>query len=224
MSIFTSFTDKWWGYSDKQILSLHVLNQLRLEYILSKTKVKDLKILDYGCGGGLLCEPLARLGADVDGFDVNPDCILAAREHAKIQELNINYFCDAEILQSAKNASYDISCCFEVLEHVKNPQDIIANLARLTKPQGLIFVSTINKTLFASLTVKFAAEYILNIVPKGLHEVDMFITPEELNKIALSQGLKNIDTKGISYNPLTKQAKLTKSTMANYISCFTTFE
>ena len=220
MSIFTSFTDKWWGYGDKQILSLHALNKLRLEYIIGKTSVKGLKVLDYGCGGGLLCEPLTRLGADVDGFDVNPDCILAAKEHAKIQELNINYFGDAKYIESKSNNFYDISCCFEVLEHVINPQEVLANLARLTKPRGLVFVSTINKTLFANLTVKFAAEYILNIVPKGLHEVDMFISPEDLNSIALSQGLKNIDTKGISYNPLTKQAKLTKSTMANYISCF----
>ncbi len=224
MSVFSNVSnqDQWWGLQNKQMLPLHALNKLRLEYIKSKiTNLQELKILDYGCGGGLLCEPLARYGAKITGFDENTDCIKAAQNHAKAQALDIFY---TTTEPQPKDGLFDIVCCFEVLEHVSDPVSLVKKLANLVKKDGLIFVSTINKNLASLLLVKFAAEYILNIAPKGLHDAKMFIEPNKLIGLFAEQNCICGDAVAVNYNPINKTAKLSggikKHLTTNYIAHF----
>jgi 2-polyprenyl-6-hydroxyphenyl methylase/3-demethylubiquinone-9 3-methyltransferase len=224
MSVFSDVSNQgqWWGVQNKQMLPLHALNKLRLEYIKGKVaNLQGVKILDYGCGGGLLCEPLARHGAKVVGFDENHDCINAAQSHAKAQALDIFY---SSLDPQASHGLFDIVCCFEVLEHVEKPDILIKQLVNLVKKDGLIFVSTINKNLASLLLVKFAAEYLLKIAPRGLHDADMFIEPRNLIKLFAEQNCSCLDIAGVNYNPISKAAKLSggikKHLTTNYISYF----
>jgi len=222
-NIFNEHFNWWNPQQQKNLVPLHALNKTRLEYILKfASKITGKKILDYGCGGGLLCEPLSILGGNITGFDAEPFCIDAAKAHAMQSEvkgeLNINY--TTTIPQPSPQNKYDIICCFEMLEHTQNIEVEIANIKALLKPSGLLFLSTINKNIKSLIFAKFVAEYVLNLVPRGMHNFNNFITPQTLINACGSMGIALVDMCGMFYNPLTKQSRLIKSTDINYICVF----
>jgi 2-polyprenyl-6-hydroxyphenyl methylase/3-demethylubiquinone-9 3-methyltransferase len=217
-SMSQSSNDGWWNIKSRSIEPLHVLNALRLEYVNTFLRISsDIKFLDYGCGGGILCEPLARLGADVTGFDQNQSCVLCASEHALQNDLQINYTSNIEQIINNK---YDAVSCFEVLEHSETYQEILKHISQMLNNNGLFFVSTLNKTIKSLIGAKFIAEYVLGIVQKGMHDHNLFIKPQDLIKSCSQYGLDVVDISGVSYNPLTKKAKLCTDLSVNYIAVF----
>ena len=216
---FSSISNSWWSAKNNtEIYALHKLNEARLKYIkrhIDFTKSSETSVLDFGCGGGLLCEPLARLGFDVYGVDQNEESINEAIKHSQKEGLKITY-----LNSIPKDKKFDLVCCFEVLEHVDDVHEVLNDLFNITKNGGMIFLSTINKTIFSLLTIKFAAEYILRIVPKGMHEFEKFLSPEKIDFLCSAKGLKKIDISGVFYNPITKECKFTKNTSGNYICAF----
>ena len=213
---FTSLANEWW---DKKgaLKTLHDINPCRMEFIEQHMNLSTQHILDVGCGGGILSEALAEKKAIVTGLDVDESIIQVAKTHAASQALTINYVCKP--LEKFKHASFDAVTCMEMLEHVQNPQLIIDNCARLLNPGGLLFLSTINRTLQAYLTVVVAAEYLFKLLPKQTHDYQKFIKPSELATMARSAGFEVIDIKGIDYNPLSHVAQLKESVAGNYLLC-----
>jgi 2-polyprenyl-6-hydroxyphenyl methylase/3-demethylubiquinone-9 3-methyltransferase len=204
---FDSIGGQWW---DEQgpFRPLHLLNPARITYILAQTgDVAGLNILDVACGGGLVCEPLARLGADVTGIDTSVKAIAAARDHAAAQGLQIDYQCAAlEELKSKEK--FDVITALEILEHVSDPAAFIESAAQFLKPGGKIIFSTINRTIKSMLIAKIGAEYIANIVPRGTHDWHQFIQPAELAEYVEAAGLMVMDITGLTMNPLRAGAGL----------------
>ena len=180
--IFDKLSDEWWD-ENGSFKALHSFNLIRLDYLkknyLNKS-LNGLRILDVGCGGGILCEPLSRLGADVTGIDTNEKAIKVAKEHARIKNLKINYI--NTDLSKVKKCSFDIITCMEVLEHVENVNQIISISNNILKKNGIFFGSTINKTLTSYLLAILFAENIFQIVPRGTHEWKKFLKPNFVKK------------------------------------------
>ena len=176
------------------------------------------KILDVGCGGGLLCESLYDFGAEVTGIDAAGPGIEVAKIHAQKNDKNIKYFekTAEEIIKENKGA-YDVVTCLEVLEHVPDPKSLVATCVNLLRPGGLIFLSTINKNPRSWITAIVGAEYIFNLLPKGTHEFDKFIKPSLLAKYLRDAGGELIETKGMFYNPITHKANLNNDLGVNYL-------
>jgi 2-polyprenyl-6-hydroxyphenyl methylase / 3-demethylubiquinone-9 3-methyltransferase len=208
---FDALADQWW---DEQgpMRALHRINPARLRFIREtasehfplKTEphpLKGLKILDVGCGAGILCEPLARMGGQVTGVDAAPAALAAAKIHAQQQGLKINYHCGelAQILP--RNATYDLVLALEVIEHVANPEDFFARLADRVAPNGLLILSTLNRTLKSLLLGKFAAEYLLGWVPRGTHDPRKFVRPEEMTRWLRALGFMPVSVAGLVYDP-----------------------
>ena len=211
----------WWDMdANPAIAPLHSMNKARLEFIDSILPLNGIggkKMLDYGCGGGLLCEPLARLGANIAGYDKESSCVEAAKNHAQTQQLNINYTADFADISPTK---YDAIFCFEMLEHTTNYADEIAKISSMLNDGGLAFFSTINKTFKSLIFAKFAAEYVLKLVPKGMHNFKMFITPQQLQTACGICSLTPLKSSGMFYNPITKITSQIASQDINYICCF----
>jgi 2-polyprenyl-6-hydroxyphenyl methylase/3-demethylubiquinone-9 3-methyltransferase len=182
-----------------------------------------LKILDVGCGGGILCEPLARLGATVTGIDASLQAIQVAQQHAQQMGLDISYH--HATVESMPGENFDVICALEIIEHVDQPQEFIKACSRLLSPHGLFFISTLNKTIKSYLQGIIAAEYILRWVPKGTHDWQKFVPPSQLADWLREMGLSFMDLKGFHYNPLhflsTHQPlwSLSQSLGVNYIGC-----
>jgi 2-polyprenyl-6-hydroxyphenyl methylase/3-demethylubiquinone-9 3-methyltransferase len=227
---FSALAEEWWNTEGK-FKPLHKFNPVRIEYIREKVisyfKLKDtlnhplknLEVLDIGCGGGLLSEPIARLGANVTGIDASEANIKICKLHAKKSKLNIKYInCSPEKLK-IKN-KFDIILNMEVVEHVNNLDLFINSCSNLLRKDGLMFVATINKSLKSYLFAIIGAEYILRWLPIGTHDWNSFISPEELEKISIKYNILPKEFSGVSYNPLNQKWDRSKDTSVNYISIF----
>jgi len=214
---FNLLAHKWWDETS-EFKPLHQINPLRLSFIASKVKLSSAKVLDVGCGGGILSESLAREGADVTGIDQGENVIKIAKLHMKESNLAINYKqLNIEDYFNSNKEKFDVITCLEMLEHVPDPSSIIDKCAALIKPGGTIFFSTINRNPKSFLFAIIGAEYVLNLLPKGTHEYKKFITPDELREWCLMKQLEFKSIIGMTYNPFLQEYKLENNTSVNYI-------
>ena len=216
-ALFNQLSDEWWNENGKFKI-LHQIKSHRMSYILDQINnrnIRNLKILDVGCGGGIICEPLARLGARVTGIDFAPNNIIAAKIHSKKNKLKINYI-NKDIEKSKLDEKFDIILMFEVLEHLDNWKKTIKNIKKNLNKNGLIIISTINRNLLSKLFAINIAENILHWIPKGTHDYNKLIKPEELKKILLKEKFNFNNIKGLVFNPLNREWKLSKNYMINY--------
>ena len=216
---FSQQAEDWWK-PDGAFRPLHRLNPVRLEYIRdaacnhfnrngqSRSSFKGLKILDVGCGGGLLAEPMARLGGTVTGLDASDTTIAAAKRHAKISDLDIDYQVSSVEELTEKKSRFDLITALEVIEHVADVDSFLAALAKLLKPHGLLIMSTLNRTPKSFLLGIVAAEYILKWIPRGTHEWKKFIRPSELMLKLEENGLHTENLTGLVFNPLGDEFEL----------------
>ena len=224
---FTNLANEWWKY-DGKFKTLHKFNPVRLDFIIRQIKknfeisdskeqpLTSLKILDIGCGGGLMCEPLARLGAEVTGIDAVEKNIKSAQIHAEKNNLKINYMLNAVEELSIKN-KYDVILNLEVIEHVDNQKVFISKSCDLVNDGGLMFIATINKTIFSIIFAKYLAEYVLGFLPKGTHDWKKFLTPEDIYAMLIKNNFQVLESIGISYKVLSDQWVKSKNMEANYI-------
>ena len=214
---FNLLAHKWWDPTS-EFKPLHEINPLRLNFIKSSVNIKGKKILDVGCGGGILSESLANEGADVTGIDQGDRVIKIAKLHAKESGIKVKYkHINIEDFYKNTDERFDVITCLEMLEHVPDPNSIINTCSKLLMPGGKIYFSTINKNLKAFLFAIIGAEYILNLLPKGTHEYKKFIKPSQLQAWAISNGLSVDSIIGMTYNPITQKYKLSQDTSVNYI-------
>ena len=227
---FSRLASDWWNPHGK-FKPLHIFNPVRIKFIKEKLvsyfqldseaerPLENIKILDIGCGGGLLCEPLKRLGAEVTGVDVSKNNIKSAKLHAKEMGLNINYInCPPENLKF-KN-KFDVILNMEIVEHVSNVDLFIQNCSSLIKKNGIMFVATINKNLKSYLFAILGAEYILRWLPIGTHDWNKFLTPQELKIITNKNNFSTNEIIGMKFNLLSKKWQKSADTSINYISTF----
>ena len=215
---FNYIAEKWWDL-DGEFKPLHQINPLRLNFIKERTELKGKRILDIGCGGGILSEALSKAGADVIGIDASTQTIGVAKSHANSVNSKVTYLestVEDFILNNDKN-SFDVITCLEMLEHVPSPSKIIESCSDLLKDNGDIFFSTINRNPKSYLFAVIGAEYILNLLPKGTHEYSKFIKPSELASWIRNSGLNLKETIGLSYNPITDNYWLGKDIQVNYM-------
>ena len=197
---FEALGSDWWNINGEMKL-LHQLNPLRLQYIQGTISLKNKKVLDIGCGGGILAEAMAKAGAEVTGIDLSERTISIAQEHASLQNLPIDYkFISAEELAVQSPHNYDVIICMEMLEHVPDPSSIIKACSLLLKENGFAFFSTIHRNIKSFLQAIIGAEYILNLLPKGTHHYAKFIRPSELSSWARLAQLEIMDIRGINYS------------------------
>ena len=201
---------------------LHALNPVRAAYVGARARLAGARVLDVGCGGGLLAEALVRAGAELTGIDLAAGMIEVAQLHALESGLRVDYRCqDAAQLAANAPESFDIVSCMEMLEHVPDPGGILRTLAKLAKPGGAVFVSTINRTTRAFAGAILAAEYLLGLVPRGTHEYARLIRPSELAGWGRQTGLSLQDVSGMQYDPITGLASLGRDPRINYLVHFT---
>lgn len=214
---FSSLASRWWD-SQSEFKPLHDINPLRLDYIDSYASLAGKKVLDVGCGGGILSEAMAAKKAQVTGIDLGEAPLSVARLHLLESNLEIDYRQIAvEQLAEDAPASFDAVTCMEMLEHVPDPGSIIEACARLVKPDGWVFFSTLNRNPKSFLLAIIGAEYVLNMLPKGTHEYARFIRPSELDDGSRKAGLVTKNITGMTYNPLTRTYKLGKDIDVNYL-------
>ncbi len=214
---FAELADKWWD-KNSDFKPLHVINPLRANYIFDKLDISNKKVLDVGCGGGILSEALYEKGAVVTGIDAAGPGINIAKIHAEQNNKNITYYENtAEELYKKYKKNYDVVTCLEVLEHVPDPAMLVSTCLKLLKPNGHLFLSTINKNPRSFITAIVGAEYIFNILPKGTHEFNKFIKPSKLAEYIRKADGKLIESKGMFYNPLTHKANLNNDLGVNYM-------
>ena len=227
---FSRLAKDWWNPNGK-FKPLHLFNPARIEFIKEKLiyyfklntasdmPLKNLNILDIGCGGGLLCEPLSRLGAKMTGIDASENNIKVAELHAKEMGLNINYVnCSPESLNLKNN--FDVILNMEVVEHVSNTNLFIKNCSKLIKKNGIMFVATINKNLKSYVFAILGAEYILRWLPIGTHNWDKFLSPQDLEILTIKNGFKLDETVGMTFNIFLKKWRKSNDASVNYISTF----
>lgn len=220
ISKFSELAHRWWD-KDSEFKPLHDINPLRLGYIEQFAELQDKKVLDVGCGGGILSEAMAKAGAHVTGIDMAEASLNVAQLHALDGKLDIDYHNVSVEDYAIENAGlFDVVTCLELLEHVPDPASIVKSCAALAKPSGQVFFSTINRNPKSWFMAIAGAEYVLNLVPKGTHEFKRFLKPSELASFARSAELKIQDLTGMGYNPLTRQYSLNKDINVNYLmSC-----
>ncbi len=217
---FNQFAADWWDEKGR-MKSLHDINPLRLAYVLHQTGLKGKRVLDVGCGGGILTERIAQQGAVTLGIDASPHMTAIAQSHAKKTELDIQYI-HTEIDQISRytQAGFDVILCMELLEHVPDYESTIRACKRVLNPGGTIIFATINRNPLAFLLAIVCAEYILGFLPRGTHEYGSLITPAELERACSGAGLKRVDITGFSYNPLIRQYYFCKNSLVNYLASF----
>jgi 2-polyprenyl-6-hydroxyphenyl methylase/3-demethylubiquinone-9 3-methyltransferase len=211
---FAQHASEWWN-KDGPLKTLHDINPARIEFIEKFISLSNQRVLDVGCGGGILSEGMAVKDAFVTGLDVEPDAIETAKLHAHEKGHSIDYLCQP--IETYESDQFTLITCMEMLEHVQEPCLVIEHCARLLKKGGYLFLSTINRTLQAYSTVILAAEYLLQILPRQTHDFDKFIKPSELANMVRRCGLETVGMSGLSYNPITRTAALCDSVTANYL-------
>ncbi len=217
LSKFDALAHRFWD-PHGEFRPLHLLNPVRLGFIAEHASLAGVRALDVGCGGGLLSETLSRQGARVTAIDLAPGMIEVARLHAAEEGLDIDYrVAAAEELAASLAQSFDVITCMEMLEHVPQPQHMLATLAALIRPGGSVFVSTLNRNLKAFLLAIVGAEYVLKLLPRGTHEYERLIRPSELARWARSAGLLPRALAGIELNPYTGSCRLTRDPSVNYL-------
>ena len=215
---FSDLAHRWWD-TESEFRPLHQINPLRLTWIDDLVPLKGKRVLDIGCGGGILADSMARKGAEVLGIDLATKALRVAQLHAlEAQTQGVTYReVSAEKLADEQPASFDVVTCMEMLEHVPDPASVVRACAMLVKPGGRVFFSTINRNPKAFLFAIVGAEYVLNLLPRGTHEFAKFIKPSELAAYARAAGLDLQHTRGMEYNPLTRHYWLSANTSVNYM-------
>jgi 2-polyprenyl-6-hydroxyphenyl methylase/3-demethylubiquinone-9 3-methyltransferase len=205
---FEELASRWWD-PNSEFKPLHEINPLRLDYINHAASLAGKKVLDVGCGGGILTESMAQLGAEVTGIDAGEAPLEVARLHLLESGLDIHYErMMVEALAEQQPESFDVVTCMEMLEHVPDPSSIISSCAQLVKPGGHVFFSTINRNPKSWLFAIVGAEYLLQVLPKGTHDYAKFIRPSELDGWIRETALQTVDISGMTYNPLTRIYKI----------------
>ena len=214
---FNELAHRWWDSEGPQ-KALHALNPARLGYVAARVPLRDAAVLDVGCGGGLLSEALAGEGARVTAIDLAPDLLRIARLHKLESGVEVDYrLSSVEALAAQQPAGFDAITCMEMLEHVPDPGSVLAACATLLKPGGRLFVSTLNRTPAAFALAIVGAEYVLRWLPRGTHQWDKFVTPDELEIAMERAGLRSIDERGVIYNLLADRWELSTDIDVNYM-------
>ena len=215
---FSDLAHRWWD-TDSEFRPLHQINPLRLAWIDDIVPMAGKRVLDIGCGGGILADAMARKGAEVLGIDLAGKALKVAQLHAlEAQTQGVSYReVSAETLAAEQPERFDVVTCMEMLEHVPDPSSVVRACATLVKPGGHVFFSTINRNAKAFVFAIVGAEYILNLLPRGTHEFAKFIKPSELASYARAAGLDLEHTRGMEYNPLTRHYWLSANTSVNYM-------
>ena len=215
---FSDLAHRWWD-KESEFRPLHEINPLRLDWITGLTPLNGLRVLDIGCGGGILTDSMARAGAKVLGIDLASKPLKVAQLHAfEAQTQGVEYReISAEALAAEQPGAFDIVTCMEMLEHVPHPAAVVKACAALVKPGGHVFFSTINRNIKAFLFAIVGAEYVLNMLPRGTHEYSKLIKPSELAHYCRAADLDFVQTKGLEYNPLTRHYWLSANTSVTYL-------
>ncbi len=215
---FSELAHRWWD-PESEFRPLHQINPLRLEWIDGLADLSSKRVLDVGCGGGILSDSMARKGATVTGIDLSTKALRVARLHAlEVQTANLDFReVSVEALAAEQPESFDVVTCMEMLEHVPDPASVVQSCARLVKPGGWVFFSTINRNAKAFMLAIVGAEYILNMLPRGTHEYAKLIRPSELAASCRAAGLDVTHTCGLEHNPLTRRYWLGNDTSVNYM-------
>ena len=214
---FSALAHRWWDPTS-EFKPLHAINPLRLGWIESVTSLTGKKVLDVGCGGGILAESLFKAGGIVTGIDLSNKALKVAELHQLESNTSVQYrSISAEDLAKEEPEQYDVVTCMEMLEHVPDPSSVVQACATLCKPGGRIFFSTLNRNPKSYLFAIIGAEYVLRLLPKGTHEYDKFIKPSELAGFTRQAGLELLEIKGMTYNPLTQSYRLGSDTDVNYM-------
>ena len=214
---FEKLASRWWD-PESEFKPLHAINPLRLKFINDRAGLKDKRVLDIGCGGGILTEAMAALGADVTGIDLGEAPLAVAKLHLKESGGKVDYRrVSAEDLARAQPGAYDVVTCLEMLEHVPDPASSVAACANLVKPGGQVFFSTINRNPKSFLFAIVGAEYLLKLLPRGTHEYLKFIRPSELERMCRAAGLNVRELTGMHYHPLTRHYSLGPGVDVNYL-------
>lgn len=215
---FSALAHRWWD-RDSEFRPLHEINPLRLDWIDSLAPLRGRRVVDIGCGGGILAEAMALRGARVTGIDLAAKPLGVARLHALesgVADLDYREI-GAEALAAEQPAAFDTVTCMEMLEHVPDPASTVRACARLAKPGGWVFLSTLNRNPKAFAFAIVGAEYLLNLLPRGTHEYARFIRPSELARHTREAGLELVATRGLGYNPITRRYRLHDDTSVNYL-------
>ncbi len=214
---FDELARKWWD-PNSEFKPLHDINPLRVDYIAERAELKGARVLDFGCGGGILTEALARAGANITGIDMAPKPLEVAKLHRHESELDIDYqLTTIEEYAQEHAGEFDVVTCLEVLEHVPSPESVIGACKALLKPGGNLFLSTINRNPKAYALMVVGAEYVLGMLPRGTHDYAKFIKPSELARDLRQHEFDLKDVTGMVFNPITKRYSLSRDTDVNYL-------
>ncbi|TAK47727.1 MAG: bifunctional 2-polyprenyl-6-hydroxyphenol methylase/3-demethylubiquinol 3-O-methyltransferase UbiG [Betaproteobacteria bacterium] len=214
---FSELAHRWWDPAS-EFRPLHEINPLRLAWIAGHAPLDGREVLDVGCGGGILSEAMARLGARVTGIDLAERALKVAQLHLLESRLAVRYELEsAESLARGQAGRFDVVTCMELLEHVPDPASTVAACAKLTKPGGQVFFSTINRNPKSYLFAVIGAEYVLKVLPRGTHDYARFIKPSELARACRGAGLREVELTGMTYNPLTQRYRLGADCSVNYL-------
>jgi 2-polyprenyl-6-hydroxyphenyl methylase / 3-demethylubiquinone-9 3-methyltransferase len=214
---FSDLAHRWWDPLS-EFRPLHTINPVRLDWISKATALNDMHVLDVGCGGGILAESMAQHGAHVTGIDLANKALAVAKLHSLESGVKVDYRAiSAEDLANEAPATYDVITCMEMLEHVPEPASVVQACAKLVKPGGSVFFSTINRNPKAYLLAIVGAEYVLRLLPRGTHDYAKLIKPSELAAYARRAGLESVEIRGMSYQPFTHTVALTEDASVNYL-------
>lgn len=217
LSKFAALAAHWWDV-EGELKTLHQINPVRLAYIANIVNLTGKSVIDVGCGGGILAESMFTQGANVTGIDMNKSVIEVAKLHQLESASNVEYLhISTEAIAEQRAAQYDVVTCLEMLEHVPDPAAIVQACARLVKPGGYVFFSTLNRNPKSWLFAILGAEYLLKLLPKNTHDYAKFIRPSELSTWVRRAGLSPREIKGLSYNPFAQTVKLTEDVSVNYL-------
>jgi 2-polyprenyl-6-hydroxyphenyl methylase / 3-demethylubiquinone-9 3-methyltransferase len=218
---FDALAARWWDPTGP-MRPLHMMNPCRARWIVERTRRKfrgaHVRVLDVGCGAGLLSESLAVAGYDVLGLDAGAEAIAAARAHAEGRGLRLAYRAGTAEALKAEGQKFPVITALEIIEHVADPAAFVGTLSALLEPGGLLFLSTLNRTARSYMVAKFGAEYLLRLLPVGTHDWRRFVTPEELGRLCRGAGLRLADSAGMSFSPLTRGFAITRDMSINYIA------